>query len=321
MLLATTPVYASWGTLKERFLGTFSATPVVGQAQTAQTMALLQATPSADPKAALGGGDITIVNDSALLPDSGPLGTIADIAEIPPSDQISIYVVRKGDTLSDIAKMFNVSANTILWANDLTRGTALKEGQVLTILPISGVRYTVKKGDTLASIAKKYKGDAEEIAQFNGLDHGASLAVGQVVIVPDGELMATPTKSPDIKPGSTLATFIGNLMRPITGGRKTQGIHGFNGVDLASRLGAEVFAASSGNVIIARSGGWNGGYGSYVVVDHGNGVQTLYAHLSAVKVAQGQRVVQGQVIGALGNSGRSTGPHLHFEVRGAKNPF
>ncbi len=306
----------------ERLLGSFSPSQLAAPVQTAQTMALLQAAPSADPKAAaLGGGDITIVNDSALLPDSGPLGTIADIAEIPPTDQISLYVVRKGDTLSDIAKMFNVSVNTILWANDLPRASALKEGQTLTILPISGVRYIVKKGDTLASIAKKYKGDAEEIAQFNGLDHGAALAVGQIVIVPDGELIVTPTKTPDIKPGSKLATFIGNLLRPITGGRKTQGIHGFNGVDLASYMGADVFAAASGNVIIARSGGWNGGYGSYIVIDHGNGVQTLYSHLSAVKVAQGQRVAQGQVIGALGNSGRSTGPHLHFEVRGAKNPF
>ncbi len=219
--------------------------------------------------------------------------------------------------------MFNVSANTIIWGNDLVKGAALKEGQVLTILPISGIRYTVKKGDTLASVAKKYKGDAEEIAQFNGLDHGAALAVGQMVIVPDGEMTTTiVTKTPTVgSVGSKLTTFIGSLMRPITGGRKTQGIHGFNGVDLSSTYGADVFASSAGTVIIARNGGWNGGYGSYVVVDHGNGVQTLYAHLSRVVVAQGGRVTQGQVIGALGNSGKSTGPHLHFEVRGAKNPF
>ncbi|MBI2482508.1 MAG: M23 family metallopeptidase [Candidatus Vogelbacteria bacterium] len=306
----------------ERFLDSISSNQLMGRSQTAQTMSLLQAISSPDPKVAVGGGDITIVNDSALLPDIGPLGTIADIVEIPPSDQISIYVVRKGDTLLAIAKMFNVSVNTIMWGNDLARGTALKEGQTLTILPISGIRYTVKSGDTLASIATKYKGDAEEIAQFNGLDHGARLTVGNILIVPNGEIaVATPVRTTTGTVGSNLSTFIGNLMRPIRGGIKTQGIHGFNGVDLSSAYGAEVFAASAGTVIIARNGGWNGGYGSYVVVDHSNGVQTLYAHLSKVMVAQGQRVIQGQVVGALGNSGRSTGPHLHFEVRGTKNPF
>ena len=110
-------------------------------------------------------------------------------------------------------------------------------------------------------------------------------------------------------------------MRPIIGGIKTQGIHGHNGVDLASAYGSNIMASASGKVIIARSGGWNGGYGSYVVISHSNGTQTLYGHLSEVDVLPGDDVEQGQVIGKMGSTGKSTGTHLHFEIRGARNPF
>jgi murein DD-endopeptidase MepM/ murein hydrolase activator NlpD len=103
--------------------------------------------------------------------------------------------------------------------------------------------------------------------------------------------------------------------------RKSQGIHGYNGVDLAAPTGTQVLAAASGQVLISRFGGWNGGYGNYIVIKHSNGTQTLYAHNSANYVSVGQWVSQGDVIGLVGNTGKSTGSHLHFEVRGAKNPF
>ncbi len=98
-------------------------------------------------------------------------------------------------------------------------------------------------------------------------------------------------------------------------------MHGNNGVDIAAPLGTPVVASAGGTVIIARSSGWNGGYGLYVVISHSNGTQTLYAHLSSVNVSVGDSVSKGQVIGKVGNTGKSTGPHLHFEVRGARNPF
>ena len=110
-------------------------------------------------------------------------------------------------------------------------------------------------------------------------------------------------------------------MRPVVGGIKTQGIHGHNGVDLASYYGADIYASADGQVIVAKSEGWNGGYGLYIVVKHNNGTQTLYSHLSAVLVSSGQSVEQGQVIGKMGSSGDSTGTHLHFEIRGARNSF
>jgi murein DD-endopeptidase MepM/ murein hydrolase activator NlpD len=105
------------------------------------------------------------------------------------------------------------------------------------------------------------------------------------------------------------------------GGILTQGLHGWNAVDIGAARGTPLHAAADGTVIVARIGGYNGGYGNYVVITHGNGTQTLYGHMKNVIVSSGQTVSAGQVIGYEGSTGNSTGPHLHFEVRGAANPF
>jgi murein DD-endopeptidase MepM/ murein hydrolase activator NlpD len=102
---------------------------------------------------------------------------------------------------------------------------------------------------------------------------------------------------------------------------KTQGIHGHNAVDLASSYGTNIMAAADGTVIVAKIGGWNGGYGNYVVINHPNGTQTLYAHMSSISVSVGQGVTQGESIGRMGETGDATGVHVHFEIRGAPNPF
>jgi len=288
-----------------------------------QNMALLEAALNVDPNPAKGGGDITVVEGIALLPDSGPSGTIADIEESnPSSDTISLYVVREGDSLSQIAKMFSVSTETIVWANDIKRGDLIAPGQTLVILPVSGVRHTVAKGDTLQSIVKKYGGDMNEILDFNGLSEGAVLTIGEVVVVPDGEV-STPkySSSGSIVRGSTGPSLSGYYIRPINGGVKTQGLHGYNAIDIGAPNGTPIFAAASGDVIISKNSGWNGGYGNYVVIRHPNGTQTLYAHTSKNIVWSGQHVVQGQIIGYVGSTGKSTGYHLHLEVRGAQNPF
>lgn len=298
----------------------FSSEPekAVAAVVTSQNAPVLAAALNPDPNPAKGGGDITIVGGSALLPEAGPEGTLADIEENH-SGTISLYVVREGDTLAAIAKMFGVTVNTIAWANDLRSGL-IRPGDVLVILPISGVRHTVVKGDTLASIAKKYKADLGEILQYNNLGEGTVLAAGEVIIVPDGEL-APPTLARVSVRGAGGPSYEGYYLRPLIGGRKTQGLHGYNGVDIASYYGAPILASADGEVIIARDTGWNGGYGKYIVIAHKNGTQTLYAHNSQNIVWQGMHVVRGQIIGYVGSSGRSTGPHLHFEVRGAKNPF
>ncbi len=288
-----------------------------------QTIVLPRAVMNIDPNSARGGGDV-IIDDFAVVPQEGPAGAGADVV-YPKSSTISIYVVREGDTVSEIAQMFDVSVNTVMWANDITRGTALKVGQQLVILPITGVRHIVKKGDTLASIAKKYEADADEISQYNELD--GALAVGVEITIPNGEIhVVTPPrpKASNVAKGAGGAsyTYSGYYLRPIAGGTRTQGIHGYNGVDIAASVGTPILAAASGEVIISRQGGWNGGYGNYVVIKHDNGTQTLYAHNQSNAVGMGQYVVKGQVIGYVGSTGRSTGAHVHFEIRGGpRNPF
>ena len=295
-----------------------------GSAQSVQTVPLPKPAMNINPNPAKGGGDVTIVDDEAVLPEEGPAGTMADIVR-PKNSEISIYVVREGDTLSAIAQMFEVSVNTIIWANDIPKGGTIRVGQKLTILPITGVKHTVKKGDTLASVAKQYHGDAAEIAQYNGID--STLAVGTEITIPNGEVAAVPVpatkaKASAVSSGSSAATYAGYYLRPIVGGLRTQGIHGYNGVDLAAPLGTPVLASAAGEVIVAKGSGWNGGYGSYVVIRHDNGTQTLYSHASSVIVGVGQHVVQGQVIGYVGATGKATGPHVHFEIRGGpRNPF
>jgi len=304
-----------------------------------QTMLLPKPAMNADPMAGKGGGDILIVDDSALMPSEGPSGTIADI-EKPKNSNISVYVVREGDTLSGIAKAFNVSPNTILWANDLPRASALKVGQTLTILPVTSVRYTLKKGDTLASIAKRFNADPVEIGTYNDIDD-SNLAAGKEILIPNGEIAAVATAAPRSgtaglpghpTPGGILyatlnsrsgtAAQIAYYAAPLAHYVKTQGIHGYNGVDLAAPVGTPILAAAEGDVLIAKEGGWNAGYGTYVVIQHANGSQTLYAHQSRVAVSPGQHVEQGQVIGYVGLTGKTTGAHLHFEIRnGIKNPF
>ena len=289
-----------------------------------RNMALLQAALNPDPNPSKGGGDITVVGGSALLPETGPTGTMADVNDEPRGSNISIYVVRRGDTLSQIAKMFGVSANTIAWSNEIAGGL-IREGQKLVILPISGISHTVKAGDTIQSIAKFYKGDATEITRYNDLVAGAPLTPGQTIIVPDGEI-AAPKYAVSGSSGSSLRgaggpDYCGYYLRPINSGRKTQGLHGYNGVDLADAYGTPIYAAAAGTVIIVKDSGWNGGYGKYVVIQHANGTQTLYSHNTENLVIESQWVGRGQAIALMGSTGKATGPHVHFEIRGAKNPF
>jgi LysM repeat protein len=316
LLISLLPISASAG-LFSIFFGGLNEENLLAT-KNIQNMSLLVAVTS--PLADNESSKSPIVESNALVSDVGPSGSASEILiHKPTSDQISVYVVREGDTLSQIAEMFNVTVNTIKWGNDLSSNT-LKTGQTLVILPISGIKYTVVKGDTVASIAKKYKGDEDEIIAYNNLQKGDALIAGSVIIVPDGEVAAPPTT---IRSTGTsgLKEYAGYYMRPIVGGRKTQGIHGYNGVDLAAPIGTSLLAAADGQVIIARFGGWNGGYGNYIVIRHPNGTQTLYAHASRIDVSAGDTVNQGDIIGAVGSTGKSTGPHVHFEIRGAKNPF
>lgn len=311
------------------FFGGFFDRPINGSGQylNSQNISLLQAALVINPKDAQGGGGISMVGGTALVAESGLGGVVGEL-EVPQNGQIAVYVVKEGDSLSQIAEMFGVSPNTIRWANDIGRNDTIRVGQVLVILPVSGVRYTAKEGDTLEKIASEFKGDLSEIALFNGLDPNDRLSAGSEIIIPRGEVAPPPVPTRSSGGGTRVASGGsqtdpgGYYIRPIRGGIRTQGLHGYNAVDLASYEGAEVYASASGRVIVNRPSGWNGGYGNYIVIEHDNGTQTLYSHLSRNLISQGQWVEQGQVIGLLGNTGLSTGPHLHFEIRGGPtNPF
>lgn len=283
---------------------------------------------------------LTTSGGAALVANQGPDGTPSgDSIVNPVSSQISTYLVKSGDTLSQIAQAYDVSINTIIWANDLTSANDIQPGETLVILPISGVEHTVVEGDTLASVAKKYAGDPTDIADYNGLDPNAPLVVGSQIIIPDGEISGSSGSSFSVSGGSVsnsgseqsnpyrggsgpeIDNYYAN---PVPGDVVTQGLHGENAVDLAAPRGTPIHAAADGVIIVARdNGAWNGGYGNYVVIAHPNDTETLYAHMitGSVSVAVGESVNQGDVIGKVGMTGDATGPHVHMEFRGAFNIF
>ena len=262
---------------------------------------------------------LSITHDSALVALQNPAGTLPS----PHQDQIVIYTVQEGDAPSRIAHDFGISLNTLLWANSIRNPDLIKVGDELIILPVTGVQYEVKKGDTIESIAKEFKGDAGEIMSFNGIAVGELLVAESVIIVPDGERasVSPPVRRVPTSGSIGLPDYRGYYLRPILGGRKSRGFHGYNAVDLAQTCDYPVLASAEGTIIIVRASGWNGGYGNYAVIRHPNGTQTLYAHLGRILGSLGQYVAQGSQVATVGSTGNSTGCHVHFEVRGAQNPF
>lgn len=270
------------------------------------------------------------VTGGALLPCISNPGTVDGVSD--GTDQIGVYVIRKGDSIAQIAKMFNVSANTILWANDMKKGDKLVEGDTLIILPMDGVKHVVVKGDTLKKIAEKYKIDVSDIVAVNDITIDTQLAVGQELIIPDAEmndeggdkpapnLEASVKRDQDYYASHPIKNASGYFINPLPTGHKTQGLHDHSrAIDIGAPKGTPIYAAASGTVLFAKTG-YNGGFGNLVIINHPNGTQTYYAHQSSIAVNAGQQVSQGQVIGYVGSTGHSTGPHLHFEVRGARNP-
>ena len=295
----------------------------LGQSITAVDTPLLTALQNPNPVGGRGGAEI-LVDDNVLV-STGPVGE-DEIAEMKNGmGEIRVYTVREGDSLSQVAEMFGVTTNTIMWANDITKATQIQPGDTLVILPIVGVRHVVKSGDTIGTIAKKYEGDVDEILAYNQLSSAHTISVGETLIIPGGALHSAPvrvsTQAAPVRVSGSGGASSAGFSHPAPGSVKTQGIHGYNAVDLAGGYGSTIRAAAAGEVIVSKSSGWNGGYGQYIVIRHPNGAQTLYAHLSSNYVGVGAYVSQGETIGGMGSTGKSTGTHLHFEVRGAQNPF
>jgi murein DD-endopeptidase MepM/ murein hydrolase activator NlpD len=235
------------------------------------------------------------------------------------------YTVKSGESIFDIAHKFGLNVATLNWANKLTSRQNLRVGQALRIPPADGVFYAVQNGDALSSIAKNHNIDIEKIQAYNSVKKEGTLAVGQELFIPGAQkIWVQRSTSPTA--GTRLGSIGFKLRRP-TQGVLTQGYHKRHfAIDIANRMNTPIYASASG-VVVKSSDGWNYGYGKYIVIDHGNDIQTLYAHNNVRKVEVGDEVKTGQLIALMGNTGNVWGPtgiHLHYEVRirGRKgNPF
>lgn len=242
--------------------------------------------------------------------------------------EIITHVVAEGETLSDIALRYGLDVTTILWENSITESTTLKPGMDLRILPVDGIRHQVARGETIYTVARRYGLD-ESQAQlivdypFNEFlnDETFELAAGQNLMVPDGvrpqaraAVQQRTAPRAVLTPDAGSVTATGSFVWPASG-QISQGYRFYHrAIDISNRSAGPILAADSGVVI---GSGWldNSGYGNRILIDHGNGYITLYAHLSTIQVVDGQRVNRGDVIGQMGTTGRSTGIHLHFEIR------
>lgn len=265
-------------------------------------------------------GDLALIKSDIISTGSGTAGGGLG--------KINEYIVEEGDTISKISRKFGVSINTILWANNLSFSSYVKPGQKLLVPSVSGVIHKVVRGDTISKISQKYGVEASSIRVSNGLADDA-LTVGNVLIVPGGKIIETARPAVVVKtptagktPTPSASEFnnanipsSGKMLWPSACQRISQYFKGWihTGVDIACPWGTALRAADSGRVSRVQYG--RTGYGYNVIIDHGGGIQTLYGHMSKIDVKVGQYVEAGEVIGAEGSTGRSTGPHVHFEVR------
>lgn len=236
-------------------------------------------------------------------------------------DDIEEYEVQEGDTISSIAEDFGVSVNTILWENKLTARSLIRPGQKLKILPTSGVAHTVTRGESLGKISRKYNIDEDDILAFNEITDPSKIVVGTKLIIPEGRPQFSPapiSSRPIARVTDIFKTLpggggSGQLAWPTAGRYITQYYtwrHG--GLDIDGNFSSPIYASEAG---VVETAGWHaGGYGIQVLVNHGNGVKTRYAHLSKLLVVPGHQVGRGEVLGIMGSTGRSTGSHLHYEI-------
>lgn len=269
--------------------------------------------------------DVEIETENVMLAEGGAALKKSNVLKgaIANNNDIEQYIVQSGDTVSTIAKQFDVSTQTVLWSNNLSDASLIKPGDTLWILPTSGTAHTVKSGETVSGIASKYEADVNEILEYNDLIEGTNLIAGSEIIIPGGIKPHPPAPQPTTKLASFSQVFGGTapasaavsgtkLQWPTTTHRISQ-YYGWrhSGIDIDGEFGDPIYAAESGTV---TSVGWYGGYGLQVVINHGNGISTRYAHLQNVYVTQGQSVGRGNGIGEMGSTGWSTGSHLHYEV-------
>lgn len=307
--------------------------------QDSQEIAASGADEAPDPTSISAGGQAiakpTIISGTDVVPGEPAVGTVPD----PARGEIIEYVVQPGDVIGNIAARYGISVSTILWANDLSSNSYIRPGDTLTILPVDGVLHTVKSGDAVSRIARTYDASVSDIISYNRLqDDGRDITVGETLLIPNGEkpqvryIAAAPAAPSAARavaaPPPSITAPAGTAYLWPTSVRTITQYYGWRhtGLDIAGPIGTPLYATKAGTVIKSQCG-WNGGYGCYVILDHGGGITSLYAHINgedSLLVAVGEDVDQGQTIALMGTTGRSTGPHVHFEIRvnGARtNPF
>jgi murein DD-endopeptidase MepM/ murein hydrolase activator NlpD len=257
-------------------------------------------------------------------------GTSTEATTITERREITTYTVKAGDTISTIARRFHLNVNTILWANNLGAFSIIRAGDDLSILPSDGFLYTVKRGDTIGKLAQIYELSAEKIIASNNLSTAGTISIGQKLIIPGTKKSESNTRSnirntaqasysgleviKDIVSANRPIVSSNKMVWPTVGHRITQYFSWkHNGLDIGNKIGTPIYAADSGVVEISQ-GGYNGGYGNTIVINHGGGKKTRYGHASKLLVKKGAEVEKGQLIALMGSTGRSTGSHLHFEV-------
>ncbi|HQL31753.1 MAG: Murein DD-endopeptidase MepM [Spirochaetes bacterium ADurb.Bin269] len=223
----------------------------------------------------------------------------------------SMYTVKPGDTVSGIVSRFGLrNMSSILSVNAIDNARRIRAGQILKIPSMDGIVYTVVRGDSLARISERFGIPVNAVLDANDLEQSA-LTAGQRLFIPGaalsnlelrkamGELFITPIRG-------RLTSSYGYRKDPFTGVRSFH-----TGIDLAAPTGTLIKAALDGKI---ATSGYSPVYGNYVIISHDGGYQTLYGHLSSISVKRGQRIVQGATVGRVGNTGYSTGSHLHFSV-------
>lgn len=249
---------------------------------------------------------------------------------------ILVYTVQPSETISSIAEKFKVSVETILWQNGLTAVSVIKPGKQLEILPVIGVTHKVKSGENIGSIAKKYGVGQDKIISANNLFDINDIKIGQKIIIPGGKMISpyvskqkyAQNNVPPVSPISKLflpptQTIISSGLLWPTSARIITQYYSWRhmAIDIAGPLGTPIYASDDGEVVLS---GWSTGYGYNILVDHGNGMRTRYAHNRKLYVEKGDQVIKGQTIAAMGSTGWSTGSHVHFEIIVAgvkKNPL
>ncbi|MCI0398060.1 MAG: peptidoglycan DD-metalloendopeptidase family protein [Chloroflexi bacterium] len=296
--------------------------PAEGLAAPATAALAVAPTGPAPAEAVIDLSGVPVLINNSLSPNLNPFTYQGQ----QPEHNLITYTVEAGDTPNGIAEQFNIEPETLLGGNPFLseESSALQTGTVLTILPIDGVLHDVQEGDTLEALVGQYGIPAEDIIAYepNNLEFPYRLYPGTQILVPGAVRELFVWTAPSLPPtsdstGSGIAPLIqgtGTFIWPVGYRRITQYYwYGHQAIDIGLPEGSAVVAADTGTVTWA---GWNVyGYGNLIVVNHGNGYETYYGHLSSVYVVPGQIVYQGNTIGASGNTGRSSGPHLHFEIR------